>query len=127
MRCLLLAAVFLLCGIAVACAQNTVLGGPLVVSGGIVPTQNVVTGSRVIGTTYQNTTGRNMFVNVIIQNTVAGQLVGITDSAASPTTQVWEQYVNNINATVTMIVLPGNYYKVTAGGTNALAGWIEWY
>jgi hypothetical protein len=91
-------------------------------------TQNYVTASRVLGTVYQNTTGKPMFVAASIRVGIYGTAFAYSGSANPPTTQV-VKYVNgspNSSAygELFFIVLPDNYYRVT--GVD-ISSWIEWY
>lgn len=97
-----------------------------------ISTQNVVTGSRSIGTIYQNTTGKPMFVAMQGQGSTANAVyIATTDSNASPTTIVTQSVVATAggnSAELFFIVLPNNYYKITlSAGTPTLAIWTEWY
>ena len=100
--------------------------------GGAVSIQNNVTSSRALGSVYQNTTGRPMFVSVSAHtsNVTDANLIAQTDSSNPPTTYVAYASVgayNNIDAQIFFIVLPGNYYTVTINiGTPALSLWFEW-
>lgn len=93
--------------------------------------QNNVTGSRVLNTVYQNTTGLPMWVYVTGNggSGAAISLEGLTDSSNPPTTDVGYVYgaVNNSNAQISFLVLPGNYYKVLTGLSSTLTVWIEYY
>ena len=96
-------------------------------------TQSVVTGSRALGTVYQNTTGRPMLVCVTASANTSG-LTAITvasDSATSPTTSVANAGGTGavgITVAVTFWVLPSNYYKVSStAGSCTLSLWTEWY
>lgn len=98
-------------------------------------TQNVVTGSRALGTTYQNTGTTPMHVAVTLSCLGAGGANNavcnaITDSSATPSTIV----ASSTNASTTFTihqhlnfwVLPGNYYKLAVISNNvALAIWTE--
>jgi hypothetical protein len=111
-------------------AQNITAHGTC--SGCSVGTQSVVTGSRSAGTSYQNTTGRPMFVSVSLNSSslsTAG-IFAYTDASSNPTT-----LVTSVTTTfqfadyhITFWVLPGNYYKLTlTAGTPNLTTWVEWY
>lgn len=104
--------------------------------------QNVVTGSRAIGTVYHNTTGRPMCVTVTPQVTMAaGTQAGLnifSDASVTPTTQI-SLILLQTGATagstvfvspVTFIVLPGNYYSATQFNLTTsmtIFAWVEWY
>ncbi|MFA5073118.1 MAG: hypothetical protein WC539_04400 [Nitrospirota bacterium] len=93
-------------------------------------TQNDVTGSRVIGTVYRNTTGKPMWVNVVA--TVPNPYyVQLRTDAVNPPTVVCAFFHNNTGGaaigTVGGWVLPGNYYTLYALGGGSVNNWIEWY
>ena len=92
-------------------------------------TQNVVTGSRLLGTVYHNTGTHPIFVTVSDLNTATTNLYAETDSSSSPSTVVTEVnvFLNSRNM-VSFWVLPGNYYEVidTMSGTSTLSYWVEW-
>jgi hypothetical protein len=103
-------------------------------------TQNVVTGSRNINTSgspnayvYQNTTGKTMMVTVSAYNSggAQAQWIAYSDNASSPTTIVVQAIGLTATAQIvpmTFLVLPNNYYKVTAvNNPVTLANWTEWY
>ncbi len=100
------------------------------ISGGTgITAQNVVTGSRALGTSYQNTTGKPMFVSISL-NVNNGYVVVSSDSNPSPVAAVAQ--AGNPGATPTGVlvafwVLPGNYYKAAMGaGSGGLNQWTEW-
>ncbi len=91
-------------------------------------TQNVVTGSRAIGTVYQNTTGKPMFVVVTAHSSSTTNFTAYSDGSNPPTTVVattmastagWGEHVG-------FWVMPNNYYKV-AFTSGTLDTWTEWY
>ncbi|MGA8573968.1 MAG: hypothetical protein WBQ36_11660 [Desulfobaccales bacterium] len=95
-------------------------------SGGGFSTQNVVTSSRTLGTVYQNTTGKTIWVSASSPAYMSGQWTAYSDSSSSPATEVGVSCQGNGNCAVSFMVLNNNYYKITAtGGT--LGYWIEWY
>ena len=92
--------------------------------------------ARAIGSIYQNTTGKAMFV--VATFSVSGQmlLLAYSDASTSPTTQL--AYAGNgastqptLQMTLSFWVLPGNYYwvnwQVGPSGSGALGTWTEWY
>lgn len=97
----------------------------------VIGSQNVVTGSRAIGTTYQNTTGKLMLVKVSLRSSSAGVVTsGISDSSPTPATVVDYWYIPTATNehSVFFPVLPSHYYKVTiSAGTPTLIYWTEWY
>jgi hypothetical protein len=112
-----------------------------------VSTQNAVTASRALGTTYQNTTGKPMLVCISVQ--VSGGIAGgsggayaQTDSANPPTTTIGQSMVPSTSggtpngtttASLSFWVLPNNYYRAVSatsgpGGVSpSLSIWTEWY
>jgi hypothetical protein len=93
-------------------------------------TQQVVTGSRAIDTTYQNTTGKPMMVTIVVYNNDSHAVNAITDSDDSPKTVIATS--NSSNALdrmyFTFIVLNGNYYRLNKTGDSLqLSSWTEWY
>jgi hypothetical protein len=111
---------------------NTVDSGAACASGGGPTTQNVVTGSRSFNTVFHNTTGKALWVSVGTSST--GTTVSnnvLTDSSNPPTTSVGFNFntpttSGNFVATMTFIVLPGNFYEITASAGNQIAYWVEW-
>jgi hypothetical protein len=96
------------------------------IAGGGVTTQTQPT--RALGTTYQNTTGKPLFITVHVRLQSNGSATFFTDAAPTPTTNVG--FVWSVTADVThsisFWVLPGNYYRSTSGGTVTLGTWTEW-
>lgn len=91
--------------------------------------QNDVTGSRTLGSTYQNTTRKPIFVVVSSQSTsTAGDYIAYCDSSATPTTIVCQSKESQAayDTPLFFIVLPDYYYKVTVTATATLTAWIEW-
>lgn len=91
------------------------------------------TGFRALATTYQNTTGKAMFVSVTLGGPAGGDgaAQAVTDSNPAPTTIVARQGVASTAAVSPMqlffIVLAGNYYKVSnIVGAYTMTSWIEW-
>jgi prepilin-type processing-associated H-X9-DG protein len=103
-----------------------------------VKTQSVVTASRALGTVYQNTTGKAMFVVVTASGTPSsGTPAGFaarTDSSSSPGTTVANTTLTassggaqTMVGTISFWVLPNNYYQVVqASGGASLQTWVEW-
>ena len=91
--------------------------------------QNIVGGSRIVGTVYQNTTGRVMFVAASVYSSINSNFKGLTDAANPPTTMVCDATPATASvALLSFIVLPGNYYKVTStAGVANVDAWTEWY
>lgn len=93
--------------------------------------QNVVTGSRALGTAYQNTTGKRMRVEVSAHTSIAATpMYFYTDAANPPTTVVkrFDEPAANYPISIGHDVLPGNYYKVDfTAGVKVLDCWTETY
>lgn len=94
-----------------------------------VSTQAVVTGTRTTNIVYQNTSGKTMYVCVTLA-IVQCSVVVYTDAAAAPVTEVTRLETNESSQDTRQlffIVLPGNYYKLTAAGTTFdVVVWTEW-
>ena len=109
--------------------QNYVLTG----GGGWQPpaisVQNNMTGSRTLGTIYQNTTGKSMFVSVMdVGGVTWHHLHAYSDNTAIPTTLVSMGYADGNGCSVAFWVLNNNYYQVLQdGGGDSVRSWIEWY
>ncbi len=92
-------------------------------------TQSVVTGSRVFGTTYQNTTGKMLFVSVTaIANATGGNLQGLSDANPIPTQVVTLVSLNltGFGVSIFWMVPAGFYYQATTPAGWTLNEWIEW-
>jgi len=106
--------------------------------------QEVVTASRALNSTYQNTKGVPLYVAVTIncQTGNAGERARVmleSDASNPPTTYIAFMGIFSaidINPQNTfagfMVVLPGNYYRVVsnlsgAGAAVELSLWVEWY
>jgi hypothetical protein len=99
--------------------------------GFVFTTQTDQTGSRAIGTVYQNSGTDPMLVAITTQaSNVGTDYCNIyTDSNNPPTTLVGQTYQAAAfgEYSCTVVVLPGNYIKITQmGGTTSLIAWIEW-
>lgn len=105
-------------------------------------TQSIVTGSRALGTNYQNTSGKIMFVSVALAHLLLGAGQSALNKAyveANDTTPdtavvwVYSAYAgaasNNI-ISLSFIVPPGSYYMVSdedaGGGSSSISAWTEW-
>ena len=92
--------------------------------------QNVVTGSRYIGTVYQNTSKRMMTVSAsIASDALAANLDVYVDANNPPTAHVLSgaEAVASYQFPITFKVLPGHYYKITcSAGTGVVNSWTEW-
>ena len=105
--------------------------------------QEVVTASRALNTTYQNTHGVPLYVAVTVDcytgnagEKAKGRLV--SDSSNPPGTPLVMMGISSSiaanarhNHAGLMVVLPGNYYEVTRDVSGAawisLILWVEWY
>ena len=102
-------------------------------------TQTDVTASREIGTVYQNTTGKPMWITVTYRADGNGAydrgLRFYSDASDTPTTEIarghlGHEVLGNANLTTTIIVLSGNYYKAVQYDISlatTITKWIEWY
>ena len=95
-------------------------------------TQSVVTGSRALNTTYQNTSGKTMCVIVSVGNGGGGvgTTVAYTDSSNPPTGTIVASMSNNPNtqggtSSFTFMV-PNNYYYYVGSNASPLLQWTEW-
>ena len=96
-----------------------------------VQNQNVVTGARALGTVFQNTGIKPLFVSVSVSCPGGAYAGAYTDAAANPSTVVAEAGSGSGGTApqvqIFFIVLPGNYYKVAAiAGGPGLSIWTEW-
>jgi hypothetical protein len=90
-------------------------------------TQSIVTASRALSTAYHNTGVKTMCVCVSVTSSAGVSLQAFSDSNSTPTTQVAQQFaVGGSTSSIMFMVLPGNYYKVAAGGGDTLFLWTEW-
>jgi hypothetical protein len=88
-------------------------------------TQNLVTGSRAIGTVYQNTTGFPMFVFVSGGSTASVPMVAVCDASSSPSLIVsWESVISSGFGVMVVFLVPQNYYYKVTGATS-LGLWTE--
>ncbi|PWT75511.1 MAG: hypothetical protein C5B59_08510 [Bacteroidetes bacterium] len=108
----------------VALLQGTDGGGP--------NQQSVVTGSRSIGTVFQNTTGKPLYVWIIpITNSSGANIIVFkTDSSNPPTSGLSAQQISGtgVIGSLSGIVLPGNFYEavvVSGAWTLSGGGWTE--
>src|SRR5208337_3779655 len=111
---------------------NGVTVGPYVsAASSLFSTQNVVTGSRALGTVYHNTTGKTMFINVASYNNTTNEgFFIVSDSSSSPSTivSITTDPIANSAITLSCIVLPNNYYEAYwNAGVGTLYAWTEWY
>ena len=88
--------------------------------------QNVVTGQRALGTIYQNTTGKTMFITVTNNISSTSSVTVYTDSSLNPTTEVCAENTTTTKSPISFMVLNNNYYTLTTTGTVAIVCWTEW-
>jgi len=82
-----------------------------------------LSGSRVVGTTYQNTSGSCMVLSV--QSTAqTGTMTANVDASSTPTSLVFNQTPNSSSVIATFIPVPNNYYYKVGGLT--LSSWREY-
>lgn len=91
-------------------------------------TQSDVTASRALGTVYQNTGTSPLFVSVSVTEATGRRMEAECDGSNPPTTLVAVHgFSANSQANLLFIVIPGNYYRVSAtAGTPTIISWIEW-
>ena len=102
-------------------------GAPLL---GVNQTWQNVLGSRALGTTYTNTTGRPIMVSVTTSSSTNG---AVTASATVAGVVIASQTVSESNGTVftpfpnnmTFVVPPGATYSVSVGSGGSLTVWTE--
>lgn len=92
-----------------------------------VSVQSVVTGSRSFSTSYQNTSGKPMFVSVGAALGGGPFIEARVDAVITPTTKVALGSFGATPSTVTIffIVLPG-YYYIVLSNAGAPDFWVEW-
>jgi hypothetical protein len=96
---------------------------------GAVTTQTNVAGSRSFGTTFQNLTGKPLFIGVGGNISSNGEIAAQCDASATPTTYVAinSSSIGGDVACIFFIVLPNYYYVVSnVTGLTSIAHWIEW-
>lgn len=96
-----------------------------------VSTQSDVTSIRSFGTTFHNTSGRPIYVSVVVGSASnnTGGAIGYCDANLNPVLAISRTYCNNVSAfagTLFFIVIPGYYYRVNGDNTGFLVKWIEW-
>lgn len=89
--------------------------------------------ARSLATIYQNTGASPIWVNAILDSTTTSIfLTAYSDAQPSPSTVVAETYdapyaSATVIRTLSFIVLPGYYYKITGvGSTTSIVKWVEW-
>lgn len=109
-------------GIVLSWVEWTIITGSVTFSGEL-------SGSRVLGTVYQNTSGKAMFVVADISGLASTVVLSaISDSGSSPTTTVAVYTANIASAhnTIFFCVPNNHYYKVTTSSGGAVAHWNEY-
>jgi len=98
-------------------------------------TQSIVTGTRALGTDYQNDSGHARFVTVTVDVDTGDSTAFLAYVEANDTTPdviVVRRDANNDSADIefaclSFMVPPGYYYKVAAtAATVTLYRWVEW-
>jgi len=92
--------------------------------------QNIVTGSRTVGSVYHNATGKTMWVMASVYSTVSAGFYAYSDSNSSPAAIVGAGSATGPSTVLplTWLVPSGYYYKITcSAGTPSVSYWAEWY
>ena len=89
--------------------------------------QSVVTGSRALGTVYQNLSSNLLWVEFIGTASGTPTFTATVDSSASPTTVIQQHTCSNASVPCSMFfpVLPNYYYKITQNTSGTLSSWVE--
>ena len=90
-----------------------------------IDTASDVSGSRSANTTYQNTTGRPLFVVIGARHSVARSIEISSDNFVSSTLQVGQVTSTNTTVTVSFWVPDDWYYRI-AGTVTQIAFWTEY-
>lgn len=89
----------------------------------------VTTPANSLGTIYQNTTGRPVFVSVYVLSSTLNEIVSLKCGSSSPPTVVMTADSNAQSGStylnVQFVVPPNYYYEVTVSATATLAGWAQ--
>lgn len=89
--------------------------------------QTDVTGSRALGTDYENATGKIKIITVSATGTGGFVLSAYCENDATPAVLVAKDSQGNGEyACITIVVPPGWYYKFTESGDGSLHKWFEW-
>jgi hypothetical protein len=89
------------------------------------------TNTRAYSTTYQNTTGVAIWVQIIVSKTATGTLFAFADADAAPVNantalvEAWS-VVGGYAATLGFYVPSGQYYKVRDDTTSTIGQWFEY-
>ena len=79
--------------------------------------------SRSVGTSYQNTTGKPIMVNVVISS--GGEKYGYVSTNNSSWIQVFQGQSNQTLETASFIVPDDHYYKMTWSQAGTIGAWSE--
>jgi len=91
---------------------------------GVGQSKQVLTGSRALGTTYTNSTGKPITIHVAASGAAAGSAVGFFTDGVEGAVSVATASAGAIG--VSAIVYPGSTYAVIASGGASLTSWIEY-
>ncbi len=94
---------------------------------GVGQTAQDVTGSRVLGTAYFNTTGRTIWAHVVLTASGTGTTatITVTQNGVARTFNGTGQPTSGATSQIAVPVPPGATYQAGQTGTGALAGWLE--
>lgn len=94
---------------------------------GVGQTWQDVTASRALDTTYTNTTGRPILVNVGVYNatTAGGIVVSVTVNGVLVSESGDNSAVTTTRFTVSAVVPDGGTYSVTASTGDVISLWVE--
>lgn len=84
-----------------------------------------VTASRVAGTSYQNTGTRPILVIASATATTAGRLAQISTDNFVADAKTVAQLINASPVSISFIVLPGSYYRVSQTAAANIGSWLE--
>jgi hypothetical protein len=114
----------------VNCTGSFRVNGTAIGSGGSgITAKSIVTGSRVAGTSYQNSTGKSMFVTIVGNVVATGYMQFWTDAGNPPSAVACA--VTNVNGgaaavfSVSAWVLSGHFYQLNTPGAT-IQSWVEW-
>jgi hypothetical protein len=100
--------------------------GAVLTLGSTAPTYHDVTSSRAYNTTYTNSTGKQMFVMISVNNGGAGFTINPTVNGVQIGTICGGN--QQINQEISFWVSPGDTYNlVQSGGTYSINNWVERY
>lgn len=91
---------------------------------GIGQTRQVVTGSRALGTTYTNTTGKPITLHVNASGTAAGSAIGFFTDGTEGAVSVATAPAGAIG--VSAVIAAGSTYAVISSGGATLVAWVEY-